>query len=184
MVITAVFLYRCGATEERLRGLQKHPCRWWQGLSYRESYTMGIAFRLRCPKYTCYFRYMSTRWCVRVCGCVDERRRRREGRREGGKQGSRERGRDGGQKPQRSSSAHTCHPRLAEEMLGWHGTWMQDRLGLGGFWPPERKLTRQPGAFTAAGSYSLGFLPGLSLEKTWFRIMNGPELDIFKVEGL
>lgn len=28
------------------------------------------------------------------------------------------------------------------------------------------KVTGQPGAFTAAGSYFLGFLPGLSLEKT------------------
>lgn len=145
---------------------------------------MDIVFRLRCPKYTFYFRCMSTRWCVDVCGCVDERGRRR---REGGTEGGREAGREGGME----NRSHGAAARRTHVIRGWLRRCLDD-TGAGfriasasaGFWPPEWKLKRQPGAFTAAGSYSLGFLPGLSLEKTWFRIMNGPELDIFKFEGL
>lgn len=122
--------------------------------------------------------------CLRagVCGSVGVWMR---GRRGGG--AGREGGRDRGEEPRRSSSAHTCHPRLAGEMLGWHGSWTLDAL------PPRprrlsgRRSKSYPAARRvnpAAGSYTLGFLPGLSLEKTCFRIMNGSELDIFKVEGL
>lgn len=112
-MVGAVFLYRCGATEEGLcgPGLQKHLV-WWQGLTAATQRALRLGSHVP-----------NIHFIIDTCLRAGVRasvgvwmRSGGGGEREGGGQGERE-----GAMEDRShgaaARAHTCHPRLAKETL-------------------------------------------------------------------